>query len=319
MTGKRIILAVLSVALALVTNYVLQSLIAEDFKLVVEKCSAGDYDGLDPFEPMLGGTFVCIITPFFRNIVRGPSGFFVWGTIVTLFLVAEVHVMVESTREGTKGLLLSPFVVFVIGQFVGISVAFPLLWVPSFMLWKRGTAYGFAEVHKILVIVLSAWVLALSALMFVFQVDTYYWTFTAGLVGGPFFAFPLLLKHLVPLSLSSNGQASKATIVQTYDIVIVVATLVWMGSVASLIHEIGFDASNLWDVMWNKTNSSVQFIQIDWIVWFLSLLIIVGDENLRNVVQTMVLATLIGPGAATALALRNQKKDSQVSNHVKVD
>ena len=87
--------------------------------------------GLHAFEPMLGGSFVCLITQFLHALVLEPAGLLSWGLTIGLALPVSVLWNAEAGRTGASGLVRWPTLLGLLGQFLGISVVFPALWLPA--------------------------------------------------------------------------------------------------------------------------------------------------------------------------------------------
>ena len=127
----------------------------------------------------------------------------VWGLVATLFFPLVLLMYAEAGRYGARGLVRWPILVFALGQLLGISVAFPSLWLP-FALTCRGSSCTVKG---------RVWMAMLVALIvtmleaYVFFGDTHgkTWTFCAGLLVGPGIPFLGVLLWPFPASEKPDG------------------------------------------------------------------------------------------------------------------
>jgi len=84
----------------------------------------------------------CLLTPFFLDCVALPAGRF-W-VLKTLELATSVIALLalEESRSSARGLVRWSGLVLVLSQLLGVSVAVPLLWVPSYLLLSKGRVQG---------------------------------------------------------------------------------------------------------------------------------------------------------------------------------
>jgi hypothetical protein len=316
--GNRTILTVVSLTLAICTNLALQRITEQNLKPVGEKCFAGDYDGLVPFEQWLGGSFVCIVTTMFHGLTTVPEGMFAWGGIMALYFPIAILVVVEATRTGVKGLLKYPIVIFVISQYIAVSVAFPLLWIPMYFLWGRGTTHGFASKHANFTDAAGLFFLFVSMAFFALNTQSYAWTWTASLIGGPFFPIPYVVALFLP-SDSSDPDNSSNLIIKTYQAAALASFMLWVCAIFILVRNYDFDAASILGAVWTNTNYSVQIINLDWFVWFLSMVLVLAEESLMDGLLAIVMMPLVGPGASLALLLARQEQVRAKTLNVKTD
>ena len=152
--------------------------------------------GLHAFEPMLGGSFVCLITQFLHALVLEPAGLLSWGLTIGLALPVSVLWNAEAGRTGASGLVRWPTLLGLLGQFLGISVVFPALWLPAAWYGKGDGAVSPARAYAS--IALAAPFISLTVALFALDPTSRAWTVCAGLLGGPAIALLPLLLNLVP-------------------------------------------------------------------------------------------------------------------------
>ncbi|KAJ3253343.1 hypothetical protein HK103_000722 [Boothiomyces macroporosus] len=83
-------------------------------------------------------TFLSFITPFFDAVLL-KTGSLGTVSLIAIFSTATAwftFASIESLRDRSKGLVKQVALVGLIGQLLGISVSFPLLWLSSFFFYK---------------------------------------------------------------------------------------------------------------------------------------------------------------------------------------
>ena len=152
----------LSILHAILTGYILYSPSLSTFlDHYVKTCpDGGDYlplgiKGID--------YILCIITPFFKATIDSDFGLFSYYFVISLFISSFIYCSIESTRPNSSYFIKYPFLVFMIGQFVGISVVFPLFYLTTYFLTKNS---GRVAAERVFVVGGCAWaVVVLSALV----------------------------------------------------------------------------------------------------------------------------------------------------------
>ncbi|KAI2503636.1 hypothetical protein MHU86_10832 [Fragilaria crotonensis] len=226
---------------------------------------------------------------------------------MTVYFPVAILVVVESARTGVKGLLKYPIVIFVLSQYIAVSVAFPLLWIPMYFVWGRGTTHGFSQTHANFTDAAGLFFLIASMALFALNTQSYAWTWTASLIGGPFFPIPYIVALFLP-SDSSNPDSSSKLIVKTYQAAGLASFMVWACAIFILVRNYQYDTASIVGALWTKTNFSVQIINLDWVVWFLSMVLVLAEESLMDGLLAIVMMPLTGPGASLAFLLARQEQ-----------
>jgi hypothetical protein len=303
---KQWVLAMLSVIIGITTNLIIQDIAKKNLTEIGEKCLSGEVDNLIPYEPMLGGSFVCIVNNLFYGLKQVPEGIFAWCCIIAVYFPVAILVTVEATRVGVQGILKYPFFIFFLSQYIALSVAFPLVWVPMFLLWGRGSLPGFLSYHANTASFSGLFISALSFAFFAFETQAHVWRLATSLLFGPLLPVPYLTLFLLPSNLS-GGLDSSSRIIKSYYSAALVSFFLWSFSLYLLVINYGTSMSII-GVLWTETNFSVQIINLDWFVWYLSILIIIVAENWIDGSKTMLMMPFLGPGAALAITLARQEQ-----------
>mmetsp|Transcript_12103 Transcript_12103/g.28492 ORF Transcript_12103/g.28492 Transcript_12103/m.28492 type:complete len:668 (+) Transcript_12103:329-2332(+) len=275
--------------------------------------------GLHAFEPMLGGSFVCLITQFLHALVLEPAGLLSWGLTIGLALPVSVLWNAEAGRTGASGLVRWPTLLGLLGQFLGISVVFPALWLPAAWYGKGDGAVSPARAYAS--IALAAPFISLTVALFTLDPTSRAWTVCAGLLGGPAIALLPLLLNLVPAPavavafdefpsagalVAKQAAAGAKALGHAYALAGVLAFMGYAANVylASLSYtSLGAACTALWA----EATPAVAFMTIDAGVLFLGLLLHLASTAPAEAVAALAASLLLGPGAACALLLHRRE------------
>jgi len=262
------------------------------------------------YEPMLGfgvlNAFVCLITQFLYDLTAEPVGFLVWGTTMVCAIPVSVFMLVEAGRQNAVGPIRYPTFVTLMAQLLGISVMFPLVVVPSYC-FGRGSG-GVSSTRAMASIPLALPGLILTVLLFVvFQADTYAWTVSAGILGGPAIALtPLLLLGVPAPPSDSNKDVMKASfgyVSMAYAVGGMLSLAGWVYLVFVAYMAYGTDFAALWKDAWGDARAEVAFMTIDAVILCAGLLVVIAFRKPASLIEALVLLPFFGPGATCALVL----------------
>jgi len=283
-------------------------------------------EGFQPYEPLLGGPIVCVLTQFIYDLaiqVRQPSGFLVWSGLVMTYLPMMLLLIFEAGRSSSRALVRYPTIVCILGQLLGISVVLPLVWLPSYFL-LHGSAYAplsYARARMSLLAIFPP--IVLTALVFgpffveesegvggtITKIPTYTWTVIAGLLAGPvgMACTPLLYFNLHPPSKPVSEKQKNLTIyavVFAYSVAGALAFLCWALWVFRAFSAYGLDYQLMIDDLWNTPASgSVKFMSIDDLVLYASLVLYIAYHRFTAAIECLLQTLLFGPGASVAMIL----------------
>mmetsp|Transcript_14538 Transcript_14538/g.42599 ORF Transcript_14538/g.42599 Transcript_14538/m.42599 type:complete len:810 (+) Transcript_14538:54-2483(+) len=259
---------------------------------------------LHPYEPALGGGFVCIITQFLHALAAEPAGVLAWGLTIGLALPATVLWNAESGRGGAKGLVRYPTALGLLGQLLGISVVFPALWLPAAAYGKGSGAVRPARAYAS--IALAAPFLSLSVALFALEPASRAWTVCAGLLGGPGVALLPLLLSLIPAPAAEQAAAGARALSRAYA---AAAALAFVGYTANLcLAGLAFGSPRAAvGALWAEAPPAVAFMSIDAGVLFLGLLLHLASTSPAEALAALLASPLVGPGAACALMLSRRE------------
>lgn len=315
-TTRKVLCTSIAVGLGVWAFAETQTRLKEDFEPIVDACTIlapinlqAFEEKYHPYEPLLGGSFVCILTQFIHRLVLAhPAGLLLWGATFCTALPTIVLLVLEAGRSGIHqpfwNPLRYPSLVLLLGQVFGISVAIPLLWVPAYI-WGRSTPRGTVSVARGNVALLCLFPSAiLSVSVFVLNPASRAWTLAAGALGGPLLAaVPLMAWNLDPQSESQATQSMVQTAARAYSVAGVVAFTGWAVLIFVVFQNYGLDYVALQHDLWISAPSPVQFMAIDAIILYGAILTYVAYIRFTAAIETLFQTLLFGPGAALAMIL----------------
>jgi hypothetical protein len=279
-----------------------------------------------------------------------------WVTFFTMGLPSIVLMIVEAGRTSTtRGPVRYPALILLLGQYIGLSIAFSAVWVPSFIWGRRierrtssqddggGSLLSYQRAFMSRYCIVPP--LVLTILIFTVHPSTYAWTVAAGLLGGPALALlPLPYwymdgrkrKHKLPFSSSSSSSSSqdlddaaaevskvRSALITSYSISGMVAFLLWIVVLIVVVQTYGFDFGAIRRDLWIDAHGFVRFMMIDSVIIYCGLLSYIGYLRTTSVPETLLQTLLVGPGASIAatlasLVLEEEHSDSSSDENATV-
>lgn len=302
------------------------------FEPIIASCSNPDISadefasktGYHEYEPKVGlGVFnilVCLITQFLLELREThPAGVLVWGGVLMVSLPAALFAIFQPGRAGARGPIRYPTIIGLLYQLFGISIIFPLLWVPSYI-WgggKQGTPLTMYRINMAVPMCVPG--VILTCIIFTAPTDSYLWTISAGTLGGPLLILPNLLmwtdgsSSLHPTA--KNMKRSIDGVKNVCNITACVCFLGWAYLVKVAYEAYGTDLGAIWNDIWVDAGGSVAFMTVDTGVLHLALLLVIAYHSEVKAIKALVLTPLIGP-AAVCLAFKEIEIDA-VADYLK--
>ena len=290
------------------------------FEPIIAACTNPDIDisefeektGYHIYEPKVGlGAFnilVCLITQFLLELRETyPEGILVWGGVILVSYPAGVLTTLEAGRAEAKGPIRYPVILGCLYQLIGVSVVFPMVWVPSYIL---GRGYGPLSMMRINFAnyqMIPGGILTL--IIFLASTDSYLWTVSAGILGGPLIAMQSLgLSMEKPVPVSKEA-IDMNTSVRPYGLLLMALSFGgWCILVAIAYQSYGTSFGNLWTAIWVDANASVAFMTVDTIVFYIGLLLAIAYQNMKLAMKLICLTPILGPGCAGCLVLNELER-----------
>lgn len=323
--AKDYIFAFISVVLGIVTlGDVSGFFIGPTFKPILEACLDKSIPidefvartGYHIYEPKVGLVVfefpVCLATQYFLELREGyPAGLLAFTLTALVALPIGVSGAIEAGRGGAKGVICYPITIGVIAQLIGISVAYPLLTLPGLILGRGdGVASEFRSKYSFLMAVPYP---VLTWIAFTSNTDSYLWTFSTSLFGGPLFGMtPLLFwTDKAPSNPSPElVKASTAAAVKSFKMVIPVTASIWVYLVYVTVSTFGFDIFALWDAVWVNAADSVKFMAVDFAGIYASFMLYSLYLGVDMLLQFLYLTPVMGPGAAGCYVIAQYEENS---------
>mmetsp|Transcript_38317 Transcript_38317/g.89114 ORF Transcript_38317/g.89114 Transcript_38317/m.89114 type:complete len:375 (-) Transcript_38317:48-1172(-) len=315
------------------------------FEPILEACGNPDKNtpieefaqktGYHEFEPKVGfkafDLLVCLITQFLYKLNQThPQGVIVWGGVVLVSFPVALSSIYEAGRNGSRGPIRYPVVFGLLYQLFGVSVMYPLLWVPFYIFGRAAVDSPRAGIHSNLRIWYSAVavvpVVVLTMVVFMANPESYLWTVSAGILGGPGLPLMNLILYTdASASASPSLVVSKERIDETsrriqniYGWMTGVSVIGWAYLVKVAVDAYVSDSvsvsvlaafEHLWRDIWTEANASVAFMTIDTGVFYLGLFLFVAYQCEAKAFKMLVLTPILGPGGAGCWVLKELEAD----------
>jgi hypothetical protein len=296
------------------------------FEPIVAACTNKDYVTMEDFVSRTGyhrydkrvglvvlDFLVCLITQFMVDLrEKSPAGLLTWGATMLSASPAVMLLLLEAGRSGSRGILLWPVLIQVMAQLLGISVVFPVIWVPAYIFFgnTEGGAVNLMLVRSLFFLVAPG--MFFTVMVFALDTDTDLWTTCAGTLGGPILCFIGLAPYFLPPPTNPTPKdialgAESAAL--SFGIGGVVALLGWFYLVYTVLATYGTDYQALYKDVWGEAHPSIQFMTIDATVLWVGLVLHIASRKMSSVGEVLLLTPFFGPGAACSMALASIEMD----------
>uniref|UniRef100_A0A7S4AJR2 Uncharacterized protein n=1 Tax=Pseudo-nitzschia australis TaxID=44445 RepID=A0A7S4AJR2_9STRA len=299
------------------------------FEPIIAACSNPDIPieefaaktGYHDYEPRVGlkvfNLLVCLITQFLLELRETPpAGVLVWAGVVVVSLPCCVIANVEAGRAGARGPIRYPVVMALLFQLFGISVVFPLVWLPGFVFGegRRGSPVTLFRVVMGALFSIPGTVLTL--IVFLAPTESRLWTTAAGILGGPMLALTGLVlftdKSSEITATEENTKASSRAIQTVYKLLMAIGFVGWYVLVGIAYRSYGIAIGDLWKDIWVEAGPSVAFMTIDTGVLYLALVIFVAYRSDEfKAAKALLLTTVLGPATAVIVVLMEIENETE--------
>jgi len=326
----------LSIALGVINGYTVLNFSGDWLLSMSDLCMSNNNNNnvassstatLQPY--LQSGVFdslVCCTTQMFFDLsTQNPGGrMAIIGTFTTFFPVL-ILVGYEAGRPSAKGFVKYPMVFTLIAQLIGISLAFPLFWIPSYIAsgGSRGSGgRGYLSTrHMYLSLVPPTVYLTFVLLVLFVPTTSFLWTISAGVLGGP-----IIVLTFAPLWLfsndqethhnNSNGNKWKQNNLQSahstlpYAACGIVCFFLWLWLLALVvIPQLGLSPIAIYQELWGDAIVMVKFLTMDGLVIWLSSILVIAYEKNSAALEVIGATCLFGPGTAISLVLAGLQVD----------
>lgn len=300
--------------------YKVNSISGPAFEPIIAACTNPDYagnmeefvskTGYHAYEPMVGlkvfNFLVCLITQFLLELRQThPAGLLTWGGVILVSLAASPLLTIEAGRKGARGIILYPIILGLLYQLFGISVMFPLVYVPAYILGRGSGPVSTYRAKAIVPMTLPG--VILTVCVFGADTDSYLWMLCAGILGGPCLALSGISMWIdvIPSSNEKNKQLSIELVKKACYILTFVGVIGWYASLYITYNSYatgnGFVTilKSLWDDIWVNANASVAFMTIDTGVLYVGILLLIAYIDAAKALKAIALLPLMGPAGAS--------------------
>jgi hypothetical protein len=275
-----------------------------------------------PYEPLLGGGFVCIITQFLRALVNNhPGGMLTWSGVILVSFPFNVVGGVEAGRAGARGPIRYCVVMGILAQLLGVCVVIPALWIPSYIFGgsssssSKGAHSPQRPWHAVYTFAIPT---VLTVFIFTLDSSSVAWRQCAGLLGGPLLAFLPLLYYLSPpprnvKEMQQNQTKAHESYVNALKLVGVLSFVSYIFLVYIAVSAYGFHVVTIFNgFLWKNAHPAVKFMIVDTTGFFLATLIYAYLQSPLQMLKMAMLLPLLGPGAAFSYVMVEREPNNVV-------
>lgn len=317
--------ALIGVAVGVSCMLATQAATKEWMDPIVVTCTQGEAthfermlkDGMVPYNPSLGGGFVCLITQFLNALREEyPGGLLTWGGVMIVSFPFSVASAVEAGRHGAKGPVRYSVAMGLLAQVLGVCVVMPAIWIPSFVF--GGSRDGpFHHQRPMAGVYTSIPATLLAIGIFVLDPMTAAWRNCAGILGGPLLALLPLVYYLSPtptstMEMARNQSAARESYKRAFLCMAVLSLVGWVTLVYVAYSVNGMNAEAVANGLWFEAHPAVKFMTIDTTGFFIATLIYAYRQSVSLLLKTLLLTPVVGPGAALCLAMMQSEPLYQV-------
>lgn len=284
----------------------------EDFAAKTGYHEYNGYVGLGVFNVL-----VCCITQFLLELRETyPAGLLGWSGLMLVSLSTSLIFVTESGRKGTVGPIRYPVIMGLLYNLFGVSVVFPVLWIPSFIFGEGIRKSPLTRFRILSTFPLLIPVYGLLFVLFMAPTDSQLWTTGAGILGGPLLSISGLALYA---DQSSSLKATTETVQSTSSLLksmhkamIVFGIVGWIAWIAIAVQNYGASIEKVWDALWVNAGPSVKFMTIDMGVLYLAYLIFIGYRcGESKAIKAILLSFVVGPSAACSWVLLETEDETE--------
>ena len=306
---------------------------------LVAACLTGEYatptdrilsEHIVPYEPRLGGGFVCLITQFLEALVSNyPGGILTWGSVILVSGPFSVVAGVEAGRVGSHGPIRYSILMGMLAQLLGVCVVMPAVWIPSYILFgsRCNDSDGLflfhpqRPWHAVYTFIIPT--LLTFGLFWWEPSSSTAWKQCAGLLGGPALAFLPLVYYWSPTPSSkemqpTDAERAKVSYRNALKVVGFLSFVGWIGLVYIAVSAYGFHIlTAIMNGLWTNAHPAVKFMTVDTIGFFLATMIYAYLQSPLAMWRMAKLVPLLGPGAAFSYIMVIQTESTHVVGDTK--
>jgi len=229
----------------------------------------------------------------------------------------SIFASLEAGRAGARGPIRYPVIMGLLYQLLGISVVFPMVWVPSFVFGEGRRGSPLTSFRVFVTGLLAVPSFLLTAIVFVAPTDSSLWTTSAGMLGGPILALSgLVLFRDASSELSATEQNAKICFDASQRVLkcfMAVGFVAWYILVAIAYRAYGTSFGNLWNDIWVNADASVAFMTIDTGILYVAVLMYIAyrSDELKAA-KAFLLTFVLGPGTACSFVLLEIAKETEL-------
>jgi hypothetical protein len=232
----------------------------------------------------------------------------IMATVAVPLLMA---ILLEAGRKDAGLPLRIPLAMWLMAQNFGLSVVFPLVWLPLYCFF-RGTAGSIHSFRIYATLPMAIPVLILTVLVFFLDPSTPLWSHCAALLGGPAICGSSIILSVFPdpelvhdNETKKQGIASRRLSAMMYGIAGLASLALWLWMLfLMVIPTYGWSSiSAVYGEVWVHAPTKLRCKTLEALALWISGLLYVGFQSKRAAFEAVGLSALFGPGAGLCMAL----------------
>jgi hypothetical protein len=232
----------------------------------------------------------------------------IMATIAVPLLMA---ILLEAGRKDAGAPLRIPLAMWLMAQNFGLSVVFPLVWLPLYC-FTRGTAGSIHSFRIYATLPMAIPALILTVLVFYLDPSTPLWSHFAALLAGPAICGSAIILSLFPdPELGNDNEAKKQGITSrrltaiVYGIAGLASLAIWLWMLfLMVIPTYGWSSiSGVYGEVWVDAPTKLRCKTFEALALWISGLLYVGFQSKQAAFEVVGLSALFGPGAGLCMAL----------------
>eukprot|EP00877_Chromochloris_zofingiensis_P002440 jgi/Chrzof1/12197/Cz06g24230.t1 len=241
--------------------------------------------------------FHCLLTPFFLDTLKVPFGRFVTAGTLGTAIGALGIAAIESIRLSSRFFVKSWFLTALLSQLLGISVVYPLAWLPSYFLATKSRVPAARLPASKVSGVFIAFLLTSATMVLLIKVNDFDRPIQDIIVVAFNLGLPLsaIIWTIVP---ARGPQGHQWAITMFYVLAVLTAAYHWY-SVVDVVQNSSWEEVKGVALRTQVKYMPAHFLLVDMSVLFLATcMFISGESGFGWVITVLGLTVLVGPGAA---------------------
>lgn len=254
---------------------------------------------------------VCKQTQLLHELNESNASALSCVLLATIAVPLLMAIFLEGGRKDAGGLLRIPLATWLMAQNFGLSIIFPLVWLPSycFSRGEKGSIHPY-RIYASLPVAIP--ILVLTVMVFSVDTNTPLWSHSAALLSGPAVCGTSIILNMIPdpeigtdKETKKQAAASRRLSGVVYGIAGLVSLALWLWMLfLMVIPTYGASSINaVYGELWVNAPKALRSKTLEALVLWASGLLYIGFHSKQSAFEAVGLSVLFGPGAGLCMAL----------------